>query len=388
MSGLILLGLSTLLFACATTVSLLLAARVLQGLASSVPATIGITLLVEKVGSGHIGEALGWTTFGLTIGFFMGPILGGFLYQFAGYNCVFFPAYLLVVSELGLRALVIEGRISIVDINKPLQDEEHSTISTYQTDYGAIATFSSESSSTDMDSEPETIRKSASESTRLSCRGSAQSKTLRLLISPSMAVCMGIMMILSSFNGALEGVLPIFCKEILSFKSSQASLVFIPSSLPLLLSPWIGRLVDVSGAKKPTILAFLLGAITFIAMSTVSKWSSTDILTLAFSMFSFGIVSTIIMPAMMGEIAMVVEDMKMQDPETFGQNGGLSLGFGFNHCTISLGFLFGPVYGALVKETFGWSQLMLSMSGLCIFAIVLVTTALKTRIQRPDSGRL
>jgi MFS family permease len=376
MSGLFFLGLATLVFAYATTVRLLLAARIFQGLASSFPATIGITLMVEKVGPRHIGEALGWTTLGLTIGFFTGPILGGFLYEFAGYDYVFLPAYLLVLCEIILRALIIEGNDSTDNANLRLLDEENSTAGSNQAEYGAITTLSGSVQTLGDHLGPEDSKATVSQEASY---GSSMPSIFRLLLNPSMVVCMCVMMIVSSFNGALEGVLPLYCKEAFSFTSSQAALIFIPSSIPLLLSPWVGRLVDVSGAKRPSTFAFLFGMITFAAMSTILRWSLVDALVLVCSMLSFGFVSTVVIPAMMGEMTVAIDDMKKKEPHIFGQHGGYSMGFGFNHCTMSLGFLLGPIYGAVIKEMFGWSALMFFMVGLCLIAIASIYVVLKVR---------
>lgn len=108
--GVLMLGLSTLLFALAHSLEVLVTARVLQGLSATVAETVGSAMLLDKVGQDKIGEAFGWKGLASTLGFFAGPIVGGTLYLYAGYFAVFVPVFLLVGIEFTMRLLVIEDR--------------------------------------------------------------------------------------------------------------------------------------------------------------------------------------------------------------------------------------------------------------------------------------
>lgn len=87
---------------------MLVLARICQGLSSSISATIGNALLLDKVGPANIGRACGWTGLSSSLGFFAGPVIGGVLYQFAGWFAVFIPAFVLIAIEILLRLMVIE----------------------------------------------------------------------------------------------------------------------------------------------------------------------------------------------------------------------------------------------------------------------------------------
>lgn len=108
MCGLILLAASTFMFALARSVTALFIARVVQGLSSAVSAVVGRALLLDKVGPERMGQAEGWNALAIYSGFFLGPIVGGILYHFAGWFWVFVPAFALFLVEIILRALIIE----------------------------------------------------------------------------------------------------------------------------------------------------------------------------------------------------------------------------------------------------------------------------------------
>lgn len=114
-SGLTILASSTLVFALSTTLSLLLVARILQGMSTAIVFTVGFALLQDKVGKKRIGQAMGWTSLGMSSGLFLGPIVGGFMYELGGYFAVFVPAFGLIAMEVFLRLLIIEdGRRAVV----------------------------------------------------------------------------------------------------------------------------------------------------------------------------------------------------------------------------------------------------------------------------------
>ena len=64
---------------------MLVAARVLQGCSASVVWVVALTLLADTVGSEQVGNAMGTAMLGSTVGTLAGPVLGGVVYQNAGY---------------------------------------------------------------------------------------------------------------------------------------------------------------------------------------------------------------------------------------------------------------------------------------------------------------
>lgn len=71
---------STGLFATAHSPAALVIARVFQGLSAAVVWVVGLALIVDRVHSERIGQAMGITTLGMTMGGFLGPTVGGVMY--------------------------------------------------------------------------------------------------------------------------------------------------------------------------------------------------------------------------------------------------------------------------------------------------------------------
>ena len=82
--SLVLVFLSTLCFAIAHNLWVLLGARLLQGFATAMVTVFGYALLNEVVGPKNLGTAMGYTTMGLSFGLMIGPVIGGVLYDYFG----------------------------------------------------------------------------------------------------------------------------------------------------------------------------------------------------------------------------------------------------------------------------------------------------------------
>ena len=83
-TGAIVLAASTLLFAFAASLPRLFAARLVQGAADAVTWVVGFALIADLYGTEERGRVMGLVMSGTTVGFLIGPTLGGWLYESAG----------------------------------------------------------------------------------------------------------------------------------------------------------------------------------------------------------------------------------------------------------------------------------------------------------------
>ncbi len=111
LAGLVGLALATLLFATATTFPQLLVARALQGVAAATTWTAGLALLAEVVPVLERDRAMGLALSGQAAGLLLGPVVGGWLYQWGGYHLPFFCATALALLDSVLRLWFIPRRL-------------------------------------------------------------------------------------------------------------------------------------------------------------------------------------------------------------------------------------------------------------------------------------
>lgn len=110
--GLILLGASMGMLSIAHAVWLFVVARLLQGGATAMVAVAGLALMTDTVEFDNLGQTIGYLGSAITLGFMLGPLLGGLVYNAAGYNAVFAMAFAIVGVDLVMRVAVIEKKVA------------------------------------------------------------------------------------------------------------------------------------------------------------------------------------------------------------------------------------------------------------------------------------
>src|SRR6476620_4380346 len=87
--GLVALAAATLLFAFATSLPWLFAARLVQGAADAVTWVVGFALLADRYAADERGRVTGIVMSGTSFAFMIGPTIGGWLYELGGIRLPF-----------------------------------------------------------------------------------------------------------------------------------------------------------------------------------------------------------------------------------------------------------------------------------------------------------
>ena len=99
-AGLIVYILSPLLYPLVSDVSMLMVVRAVHGLASAAFIPVAHALVVDMSPPHRIGETMGWYTASTQLSFIIGPMAGGFLLNYLGFNATFYACS--AVPFLGL----------------------------------------------------------------------------------------------------------------------------------------------------------------------------------------------------------------------------------------------------------------------------------------------
>jgi MFS family permease len=366
--GLALLGSATILFALAQTLALVLIARFFQGLATAIAFTVGFALLFDKVGSENLGQAMGYTSMSLSLGWFLGPVVGGVVYKRWGYFSVFALPLVLVAVEIVLRLLVVEeerGKAPIVVV-------------------------------TDVEAGDEAVRDGINDETRplLSRKGPAKSvhrnAILVLLSSPRFMVGMFGFCVLNAFMVAFDGVLPVYVKELFGFDSKQVSLTFLALTVPMLLSPVFGSLVDRMGSTKwPAVAGLLLTIPGLVLLRLVQQNTKKDLVVLILLLIELGIAFAVGLPPLAAEVMHVVDEIEEKNPGIFGPHGACAQAYGLTNAGLGIGCVLGPLGAGFIRVNYGWSVAVTSMavlSGIAIIFVLPVTGGSLWKMRRASGG--
>ena len=106
--GLVAFAGSTGMLCAGTSVGLFVAGRLFQGMSAATVWTAGLALLADNVEQEELGKCLGFISMSMSAGTFLGPLLGGVVYDNGGYYAVYAMAFALIGLDLFLRLVLIE----------------------------------------------------------------------------------------------------------------------------------------------------------------------------------------------------------------------------------------------------------------------------------------
>lgn len=115
--GLLALAGATILLQLGRNIGVLILGRVLQGFSAAVVWVVGLAMLADTIPKSELGQAMGYVLIAMSLGVFLGPLLGGVVFERAGYNAVYAMAYVLIALDVVLRILLVEKKpVQQIDI--------------------------------------------------------------------------------------------------------------------------------------------------------------------------------------------------------------------------------------------------------------------------------
>jgi multidrug resistance protein len=216
--GMLTLAGSTMMFARATSLPALFAARMIQGAADGVTWVVGFALIAECYGPEDRGRVMGYVMSGTSFGIIVGPSIGGWLYQAGGVRLPFeFVAVLALLCAAGFAVL------------RPPTRSDRST------------------------------------------RPSIWS----VVRVPSVALCAAAIVLTGSTIAMLEPVLPLFFDKQLGLTPSQIGLLFGIAAVASTLIPLIyGPMIHRWGARRLTLTGLVLTAAWLPMMASASSFAT------------------------------------------------------------------------------------------------------------------
>lgn len=324
--------------ACATgmlhvgnTIGIFMTARVCQGVAAAILYSAGLALLYDSVGKENLGQAMGYITLSITAGAFLGPSLGGILYDVGQETAVFGLAYGVLLVDVILRFSVIE------------KDSGKDAMPAATPGYGTMGTRPTDSVEA---SEPIT-------------NAGSKMSTIRLLQSPRLLTALFGWFVVGTLLSAFDGVLPIFVQNTFGWSSAGAGFIFLPLFIPNLAGPLYGRMVDSSrhGGRVVATTGFLLCVPFFVLLRFVAQESAPTQVLLGGLLFMIGLGLALCGPPLFVEVAKTVSTMEDEFPGAFGNKGPMAQAYALYNCAFAIGQLVGPMWAWAAKSTLGWATL-------------------------------
>lgn len=303
--GLVSFTAASMLAGLAPTIELLVTFRVLQGLTGGMLEPTMMTVLARAAGPTRVGRVLGLSAIPITMGPILGPVLGGFLLEYASWHWLFF-----VNLPIGLAAIWLAWRYI------PRDHAEADTTQLF--DVRGVALLSpgfalliyaiSEIGHGRGIGDPAVWGAALASLAFLAAYGAYALRTpivpiidLRMFANRSFSGSVGVIMLLGMTFISSGFLYPIYFQQVRDYSVLQAGLLMVPQGIgAMAIMPFAGRISDRIGPRPLVFLGGVVGAVTMLVYATADPGRPLTLLMAASVLAGVGL--GLIGPATIGSL--------------------------------------------------------------------------------------
>lgn len=352
----------TALLTVGTNLGFWIAGRLLQGASTAVVWTAGLAMLADTFNTNELGQAMGYVGMAMTLGLMVGPLVGGALYQHGGYYSVFGLCFGMIGLDILARLVMIERKHALPWLNAEKEKaSEHPQDSRepFANPSGVTETSLDEPfRSGDPTPVPGSEIPNKDASPAVSKRPFGRLRTL--LNSSRLAVAIWVYLISALVVTSFDSVLPLYVGEIFDWAQTAQGLIFIPLSIPSLMGPIVGHIIDryPSSARYISTTGLFCSVPTLVCLRFVTHNSmGQKVLLCALLVLNGVFVSCFCLPPVMVEVSAVVNAKEAEKKDVFGQGGAMALAYGVLNSAFAAGTIIGPFFAGYVRNNAGWGTM-------------------------------
>ncbi|KAF2401603.1 putative MFS amine transporter [Trichodelitschia bisporula] len=359
--GLLALLGGTLLLNLGSSIGVFIAARILQGLSAAVVWVAGLALLADTVSENEVGEMFGYVLIAMSVALLLGPLLGGIVFERAGYNEVYAMVYALIGLDVAMRLLVIEKKVA-----KRWECVEE----------GSEGDVETARDTADVETKPEgdlTARNTshaASTPTPPATPVKHAPAVLTLLKSRRLLCALWGTMVTSVVMTQFDSTLPLHVQQTFGWNATGAGLIFIPFVLPSIIAPIVGWATDRYGPRWLATAGFALLTPLQVLLRFVTHNTLSQKALLCALLALMGLALNLALPPITVEITSSVTRKERATPGLFGTKGAYAQAYGLFNTAWAAGALVGPIWAGFVRDARGWGTMTWSLAVLPAVSVV------------------
>ena len=373
--GLFLLAGSTIMLCLATSISVLLTARILQGASAAIVWTVSVTILTDRIGTKTIGMAMGCITVARSIGIVIGPLLGGIIYAHAGYYQVYAMVFAFISFDIVFRLVLIETRVAQKwdpSIGPAMDETEEIATDNSRKDW----TEDSKDCAMDVAGSPISALHQTPKSKKFYQSLPRLPPLITMMGNPRVAIALWGCFWQAALLCGFDATVPIFVKRTFQWNSSGAGLIFLAVVIPSFISPIIGHLSDKYGPKWLSVAGYLLCTPPLILLRLVHYNSVQQKVLLAALLALVGGFCMFFEIPLWVEIICYIEEKQKIHPGIYGKNGAYGQAYGLANFFFAAGVMIGPLWAGFVYQQAGWGTMAWTLG--LVSALTAIPTAFYT----------
>ncbi|KAK5953103.1 hypothetical protein OHC33_005671 [Knufia fluminis] len=382
--GMLMLSGATVMLCLAKGLPLLIVGRLLAGASAAVVWVVGLALLAETVEQKQIGQYMGYVGMANSVAALLAPLLGGIVYEKAGYYAVFGMGFGIIVIDLIFGFLLVEKK----EARKWSRQQEPETETTPQTEKTSkstsqqptaltrTSTGTTHDTATRPGSEGSTPESTSAILNRNSKRSAAKRVPpfLILLRSRRMQAAFVANVMDAMVLTAFDVTLPLFVEDTFGWNALGSGLVFLALLSPSFIQPLYGMLIDRHGAKPAAVLGLLLCIPPFVCLKFITYSSLSQKILLCSLLFIIGLGAHLTLAATMTEFTNIASQKEERQPGSMGSGGAYAQSYSLFNMSWALGSLAGSYFAGGIRERGGWGTMGWAYAVLC--AVVSIPTLL------------
>lgn len=310
----------------------------------------------------------------ISVGPLAAPVIGGVLYDKAGFAGVFGAGFAVLAIDFTMRAVVIEKKVARRyegQSDNPTHDQDNGTDGHANGNAGG----QDEESQANGEEEPLLRKKEEKQSFKLSPDQPKIARAIPILpclSDPRLLSALLIALVQATLLGSFDSTVPTVGQEFFGFSSLEAGILFLPLGIAdLILGPLWGWLVDKYGTK-PVAVASYTYLVPILILLRLPHPGNTKQAVLYGSLLALcGIGLAGIGAPSIVEAGDVVQKYYEANPEFFGEDGPYAQLYGLNSMVFSAGLTLGPEIAGEVKEVIGYGNMNAVLAAICALTAVL-----------------
>ncbi|EXJ93942.1 hypothetical protein A1O1_02335 [Capronia coronata CBS 617.96] len=355
--GLIVLAGSTLMLCLGTTIPVIVVGRLLQGASASVVWTVALALMADTVKEEEAGHAIGYVSMATSLGVLVAPLVGGVVYERAGYYAVFGVTFAVIGLDIGLRLTLIEKKIAARWLEPEAAENRLSR--------GDVP----------LEAMPQPA--AVEEKTTLAATTATPSAQPKRKL-PALLILLKSKRILAAVWGnlvgamtfsAIDATLPLYVNQIFGWNSLGAGLVFIALLAPSFAGPLIGIWTDKYGPRWIAASGLLLCIPFWVLLRLVDRDTTGQAVLLCALLALLGAATALLLTSLMAEFSKVCDVKVRQDPDLFAGRSAYGQSYGIFNVAWAGGSLIGPLVAGAIRSAAGWKTMTWTMAVWCAVGI-------------------
>jgi MFS family permease len=385
LTGLLILIAATIILCLTRSVALFMVGRVIQGLSAAVVWTVGLAVIADTAKPNQVAYLMAFPGIGMNLGIFCGPLVGGIVYDRAGYYPVFYVCFGILVVDVVLRLLMIEKRqlpdkLKKFELDGVSHNVELHSSSARSRSNAVLSDSSSEDPERQADAagtegqvEEEEIKTTPTPYNIHSVDtlfGFKIFPALGLLKHSAVLITLFQSLLMAWIMTSFESTMTIHLHDLFNFTSLGAALMFLALAVPSFVEPLVGKLSDKIGPRWIVSLGFVFLTPMLIILRLPNGDSVNHIVLFAALVALVGLGLTLIFAPVMGELSNVVAAIEKHNSGKFGPGKGYGQAYGLFNVAFSLGSLIGPFHAGGVFENQGWAMTVLSLGIVTAISVI------------------